>query len=182
MPAERVLPLPLHLPLFALPGPLLLAVVLLAQPPHVSRCPVQNCVRIPTTRAAVAPTAAATTGIHGLAVAVAVVPPAFILESSDARSSHANGLPALGSCTHSRDRLSRMYACSNHVVDVRLPDWGDYPAQCEHGHLRGPERVIVSWRPCRCGPALAAAQGRGPAAIRRSSTGPRAAGRSGGPA
>jgi hypothetical protein len=51
-------------------------------------------------------------------------------------------------------------------MDVRLPEWWDYPAQCEHGHPWGPERVIVSWLSCHCGPALAAAGDRGPAGHR----------------
>ena len=46
---------------------------------------------------------------------------------------------------------------------MQLPDWWEYPAQCEHGHEWGPGRVIVSWVHCRCGPALAAVGGRGPA-------------------
>jgi len=46
---------------------------------------------------------------------------------------------------------------------AKLPDWWDYPAQCEHGHEWGPNRVIVSWTHCHCGPAVAAADGRGPA-------------------
>ena len=57
-----------------------------------SRYPVRHCVRIPTIRTAPAPTAAATTGTHGLAVAAAVVL-ALILESWSAGSSHARRLP-----------------------------------------------------------------------------------------
>jgi len=48
-------------------------------------------------------------------------------------------------------------------MDVGLPDWWDYPAQCEHGHPWGPGRVIVSWMHCRCPEAVEAVAGRGPA-------------------
>jgi len=54
------------------------------------------------------------------------------------------------------------YTCSNRLMGVRLPDWWQYPAACEQGHPWGPGRVIVSWMHCHCGPAVAAAGGRGP--------------------
>ncbi len=38
---------------------------------------------------------------------------------------------------------------------MRLPDWWEYPAQCEGGHGGGPGRVIVSWHPCEFAAALA---------------------------
>jgi hypothetical protein len=45
--------------------------------------------------------------------------------------------------------------CSDRVVDVRRPAWWCYPTECEHGHPWGPNRVIVSWMPCHCPPAVA---------------------------
>jgi hypothetical protein len=42
-------------------------------------------------------------------------------------------------------------------VGVRLPDWWDYPAACEHGHPWGPGRVLIGWKSCRCAPVLEAA-------------------------
>jgi hypothetical protein len=59
--------------------------------------------------------------------------------------------------------VANPHECSNREMDVRLPDWWDYPAQCEHGHPSGPERVIVSWMHCHCPPAVTAARDRGPA-------------------
>jgi hypothetical protein len=37
---------------------------------------------------------------------------------------------------------------------VQCPAWWKYPAACQHGHEWGPGRVIVSWMPCDCKPAL----------------------------
>ncbi|ROO90440.1 hypothetical protein EDD29_8167 [Actinocorallia herbida] len=28
-----------------------------------------------------------------------------------------------------------------------------FPVACPYGHLLGPGRVLVGWRPCRCSPA-----------------------------
>jgi hypothetical protein len=36
-----------------------------------------------------------------------------------------------------------------------LPYWWAYPAHCSRGHPWGPGRVIVSWTPCDCDPAIA---------------------------
>jgi hypothetical protein len=36
----------------------------------------------------------------------------------------------------------------------RLPSWWAYPEHCDHGHLWGPGKVMVSWNPYDCpGPA-----------------------------
>jgi hypothetical protein len=40
-------------------------------------------------------------------------------------------------------------------MDVRLPAWWCYPERCSNGHEWGPGRVIVSWMPCDCPPAVA---------------------------
>jgi hypothetical protein len=48
-------------------------------------------------------------------------------------------------------------------MDVRRPACWCYPPECANGHERGPERLIVSWSPCECAPALAA-RTRGPGA------------------
>jgi len=46
--------------------------------------------------------------------------------------------------------------CSNRwVTSGDLPRWWAYPRACEHGHRWGPGKVIVSWSPCDCDPALA---------------------------
>jgi hypothetical protein len=42
------------------------------------------------------------------------------------------------------------------VMGVRRPDRWSYPERCSNGHEWGPCRVIVSWRPCHCPPAVAA--------------------------
>jgi hypothetical protein len=41
-------------------------------------------------------------------------------------------------------------------MGVRLPEWWDYPAQCEYGHPWGPGLVLVGWMNCTCPPMLAA--------------------------
>jgi hypothetical protein len=64
-------------------------------------------------------------------------------------------------------------------MEVRLPDWWDYPAQCEHGHPWGPERVIVSWMHCRCPAAVEAVADAGRLVTRLCHAELRAAGRGG---
>jgi hypothetical protein len=49
-------------------------------------------------------------------------------------------------------------------MGVRLPDWWCYPEQCGNGHPWGPDRVVLSWQHCHCGPALAATAGQEPCA------------------
>jgi len=58
----------------------------------------------------------------------------------------------------------------------RLPDWGDYPAQCERGHPWGPGLVLIGWKSCSCPQVLEAG---GPAGTRWCTAGLRAAGRGG---
>jgi len=36
-----------------------------------------------------------------------------------------------------------------------LPEWWCFPVRCQAGHAWGPGRVIVSWSPCDCPPAVA---------------------------
>ena len=45
--------------------------------------------------------------------------------------------------------------CSNRVVGVHRPAWWCYPERCQNGHEWGPGRIILSWMPCDCPPAMA---------------------------
>jgi hypothetical protein len=40
-------------------------------------------------------------------------------------------------------------------MGVRRPNWWCYPERCQNGHEWAPGRIIVSWQPCECGPAVA---------------------------
>jgi hypothetical protein len=58
-------------------------------------------------------------------------------------------------------QVSRLYVLVSSVSRSDLPDWWAYPEECAHGHPWGPGKVIVSWTPCMCTPALTR-QARGP--------------------
>jgi hypothetical protein len=40
-------------------------------------------------------------------------------------------------------------------MGVQRPDWWCYPERCANGHEWGPGRIILSWMPCDCPPAMA---------------------------
>jgi hypothetical protein len=64
-------------------------------------------------------------------------------------------------------------------MDVQLPDWWDYPARCEQGHLWGPNPVIVSWMHCHCPGGGGSRSGTRPAGHQVVSCRLKAAGRAG---